>query len=84
MWIEAPMSTRRLTRKVLDDDGNVVDIHVAEFNHNGRAEVTKKTGEFLLEDVPALKAVKDGGPPPRKKGEEEADAVNEEESTDAE
>ena len=81
MWIEAPRSTRRLGRKVLDDDGNVVDVHVVEFNHNGRAEVSKKTGEFFLKDVPALKMVKDGGPPPEKESEA-GDVVNEEEVTD--
>lgn len=84
MWIEAPnKSTRNLTRRTFDDDGALVDVFAADFNHNGRAEVTKKAGEFLLADVPALKAVKDGGPPPQAEPTEDTAApVNEEETTD--
>jgi len=76
MWIEAPTpSTRQLTRKVVDDDGKVVDVFIADFNHNGRAEVSKKAGEFLLKDVPVLKVVKDGGPKENEAVTEEATDV---------
>lgn len=81
MWIEAPnTSTRQLMRKILDDDGKVVDTFIANFNHNGRAEVTKRAGDFFLRDVPVLKTVRDGGPPPP----EETDEAVTKETTDAE
>ena len=89
MWIEAPATsaTTRLSCKELDGKGEVADVHVAEFNHNKRAEVTKKTGAFLLRAVPALKEVKDGGPPEEKAAEAEpaelAGEAEEEVGTDA-
>ena len=73
MWIEAPADrgTTRLSQRVTDGDGKVVDTHVAEFNHNRRAEVTKKAGAFFLRQIAVLKEVKDGGPKERKAAEAE-------------
>ena len=82
MWIELPSnSTRKLQRRVTDDKGKE-KTHAAVFNHNGRAEVTKVFGDLLLKEIPTLKAVKDGGPPP--KVEEDKKATVTEESTDGE
>ena len=81
MWLELPSnSTRKLGRKYTDDKGKET-YHVAVFNHNGRAEVTKVFGDRLMKEIPMLKAVKDGGPSP--KVEDEKAAVTEE-STDGE
>ncbi len=81
MWIEVnQLSTRRVTVKEMDDDGNMVANHAADFNHNGRAKVSDKAGKFLMGAISALKKVQDGGPPPPK--EEPAEAVTEKESTD--
>ncbi len=81
MWIEATPGVNNITRRERGDDGKVTAEHSADFNHNGRADVEKKTGDYLLKEIPALKAVKDGGPPPPKVDEEEAsEAVNQEES----
>lgn len=85
MWIEASPGVRNITRRERGDDGKAKDEYSADFNHNGRAEVEKKTGEFLLKAVPTLKTVKDGGPPPPKvdEVEESSEAVDEEDSNDA-
>ena len=84
MWIEAGSGTRNITLRERGDDGKVMAVHSADFNHNGRAEVEKKIGDYLLKAVPALKTVKDGGPPPPKADEasEASKDVDEEEEND--
>ena len=77
MWIEAGSGTRNITLRERGDDGEVKAEYSADFNHNGRAEVEKKTGDYLLKAVPALKTVKDGGPPPPKEDEKDKDKVSE-------
>ncbi len=81
MWIEGNRSTRHLAVKEFGDDGELLAIHEAEFNHNGRARVSDKAGKFLLKEIPALKSVKDGGPK-EEADPESAEAVTEKESTD--
>lgn len=84
MWIQGVPSTRRMVQKEFDDDGQLVAVHEADFNHNGRAEVSDKTGKWLIKQNDRLKAVKDGGPPLPKEADPESAKVTEKESTDAE
>lgn len=83
MWIEATPGVKNITRRERGDDGRVKAEYSADFNHNGRANVEKKAGDFLLKAVPALNAVKDGGPPPPKVDEEEASEAVAQEDSDA-